>query len=113
MQTERAKLWTKDFIIVSLINFLVTLVFYLLMVTISVYAVEQFHASTSEAGLVTGIFIIGALIGRLLTGGIIDQYGRKKILFIGLILFTLTTLLYFQINSLPFLLINRLLHGID
>lgn len=112
MQTERAKLWTKDFIIVSLINFLVTLVFYLLMVTISVYAVEQFHASTSEAGLVTGIFIIGALIGRLLTGGIIDQYGRKKILFIGLILFTLTTLLYFQINSLPFLLINRLLHGI-
>ena len=112
MQTERAKLWTKDFVIVSTINFLVTLVFYLLMVTISVYAVEQFNAKTSEAGLVTGIFIIGALIGRLLTGGIIDKYGRKRILFIGLIVFTLTTILYFWINSLPFLLVNRLLHGI-
>lgn len=112
MKTDTKKLWTKDFIIVSAINFLVTLVFYLLMVTISVYAVEEFSASTSEAGLVTGIFIIGALIGRLLTGRIINKYGNKKILFIGLIVFTLTTILYFLINSLPFLMINRLLHGI-
>lgn len=112
MQTERAKLWTKDFIIVSTINFLLTLVFYLLMVSISVYAVEQFSASTSQAGLVTGIFIIGALIGRLLTGRIIDKYGRKRILLFGLIVFTLTTILYFGINSLSFLMVNRLLHGI-
>ena len=109
---ERAKLWTKDFIIVSSINFLVTLVFYLLMVTISVYAVEQFGATTSQAGLVTGIFIIGALIGRLLTGAYIDKYGKKRILFIGLILFTATTVLYYGVNSLPFLLVNRFLHGI-
>ncbi len=109
---SKAKLWTKDFLIVSTINFFVTLIFYLLIVTISTYAVEKFQASTSEAGLVTGIFVIGALIGRLFSGRIIDQLGRKKILIVGMALFTLTTLLYFGAVTLPFLVINRLLHGI-
>ncbi|AGK52299.1 MFS transporter [Bacillus sp. 1NLA3E] len=109
---NKAKLWTKDFLIVSGINFFVTLIFYLLMVTISTYAVEKFDANTSEAGLVTGIFVIGALLGRLFAGRIIDQIGRKKILFLGLILFAVTTLLYFVANTLFLLLINRLLHGI-
>lgn len=108
----REKLWTKDFIIVSTINFFVTLIFYLLMVSISIYAVETFHASTSEAGLVTGIFVIGALFGRLFTGRIIEKKGRKKVLLVGLLFFTATTLFYFGANTLFFLLMNRFLHGI-
>jgi MFS family permease len=110
MNTE--KLWTKNFAIVSLINFLVVLVYFLLMVTIAGYAVEQFHASTSVAGLVSSIFIIGSLIGRLITGRIIEGVGSKKTLLVGLVLFILTTALYFVISNLSFLLINRLLHGV-
>ena len=112
MDKSRPKLWTKDFIVVSSINFLLTLIFYLLMVTIAVYAVNEFDASTSQAGLVTGIFIIGTLIGRLFIGRVIDLIGRKKTLFIGLTLFTLTTSLYFVNLGLTFLLINRFLHGL-
>lgn len=109
---KKEKLWSKDFIIVSSINFIVTLIFYLLMVSISIYAVEKFQASTSEAGLVTGIFVIGAMFGRLLAGRIIEAKGRKKILFVGLICFIVTTLFYFGANNLPLLLMNRFLHGI-
>lgn len=112
MNTSRPKLWTKDFIIVSSINFLINLVFYLLIVIIGKYAVDQFHASTSQAGLVTGIFIIGSLLGRLFTGRFIESIGRKKTLFIGLIFFILTTLLYLININLGMLLITRLLHGI-
>jgi MFS family permease len=108
----RAKLWTKDFTIVSTVNFFVTLVFYLLIVIIGVYAVDEFGASTSQAGLVTGIFIVGSLIGRLLIGRFIESIGRKKTLFIGIILFILTLLLYFVNFGITFLLITRLLHGI-
>lgn len=75
---NQSKLWTKDFIVVSSINFFLTLIFYLLMVTIAVFAVDEYHASTSEAGLVTGIFIIGALIGRLFIGRLIASFSRKK-----------------------------------
>lgn len=79
------RLWTKNFLTVSAINFFLTLVFYLLMVTIALYAVAEYDATTSEAGLVTGIFIIGTLIGRLGIGRYMDRIGRMRTLFIGLI----------------------------
>lgn len=110
-QAAKNKLWTKDFIVVSSVNFLLTLVFYLLMVTIAVFAVDEYHASTSQAGLVTGIFIIGTLIGRLFIGRFIDVIGRKRTLVIGLILFILTTALYFIHLGIGFLLFTRFLHG--
>ena len=112
MTQSRPKLWTKDFIVVSSVNFLITLVFYLLLVTIAVYAVDELHATTSQAGLVTGIFIIGTLVGRLIIGRVIDLIGRKKTLFIGLALFILATSLYYVNLGLTFLLFNRFLHGL-
>ncbi|KQU24695.1 MFS transporter [Peribacillus sp. FSL K6-1552] len=112
MDQSRPKLWTKDFVIVSSINFFITLIFYLLMVTLAIYAVNELNASTSQAGLISGIFIIGTLIGRLFIGRFIDSIGRKKTLYIGLIFFTLTTLLYFVDFGITFLLVNRLIHGI-
>ncbi|WKA58477.1 MFS transporter [Planococcus shenhongbingii] len=111
MNPNKPKLWTKDFIVSSIVNFFLILIFYLLMVTIAAYAVEEYDATTSEAGLVTGIFIIGTLIGRLVIGRTINRIGRKRTLVIGLSLFTLTTLFYFVNLGLSFLLINRLLHG--
>lgn len=112
MEATRQKLWTKDFLIISLINFTITLIFYLLMVTIAAYAVEQFHASTSTAGLVSSIFIIGTLFGRLGTGRIIGDWGSKKTLFCGLLLFMLSTISYFIAGNLPLLMLNRLVQGI-
>lgn len=111
MNTSKPALWTRDFILTSLVNFFLILIFYLLMVTIAVYAVSEYGASTSEAGLVTGIFILGALTGRLVIGRSMDQIGRKKTLIIGTTLFTLTTFFYFLNFGLPFLMVNRFLHG--
>lgn len=78
MNQTRAKLWTKDFIIVSSANFFLYLVFYLLLVTMAVYAVEQFNVPESQGGLVTGIFIVGTLIGRLFIGRMITTIGYKR-----------------------------------
>jgi MFS family permease len=111
-QTKQQPLWTKDFVIVSIINFTVTLIFFLLMVTIAGYAVDEFGASTGTAGLVSSIFIIGTLFGRLGGGRFIGDWGSKKTLFIGLLFFLITTVLYFAALNLPLLIINRLLQGI-
>ncbi|KKK39952.1 multidrug MFS transporter [Mesobacillus campisalis] len=108
---SNTKLWTKDFIIISSVNFLLTLVFYLLIVIIGVYAVDEYAATASQAGLVTGIFIVGTLIGRLFIGRSIEAIGRKRTLFIGLILYIITTSLYFLQLGIAFLIITRLLHG--
>ena len=104
-------LWTKDFLIISTANFFLYFTFYLLMVTITIFATEKFDASPSEAGLASGIFVVGTLIARLFSGKSIDRVGWKKMLYIGFILFLLTTCLYFAVNSLPFLLVNRFLNG--
>jgi MFS family permease len=108
---SKEELWTKDFVTVSLINFLVYLIYFFLIVTIASYAVDEFHASTSVAGLVAGIFIIGATIGRLGTGRIIEDIGSKRILIVGATFFIVTSALYFGAINLPLLLINRFLHG--
>lgn len=112
MEKTKETLWTKEFVIVSFINFLVTLVFYLLMVTIAKYAVNEFHVSASTAGLVSSIFIIGALLGRLGGGRIISQLGSKKTLLYGVIAFLMTTFLYFIAVNITLLFIVRLMQGI-
>lgn len=104
-------LWTRDFIINSITNLIIYLVYYILMVTIAVYAADNLQASPSQAGLASGIFILGTLVSRLFAGRAIDRVGRKKMLYFGLIFFLITTLLYFGIKSLIFLFIIRFLHG--
>lgn len=112
MKSNKPKLWTKDFIIVSSTNFFIFLVFYVLMVTLTFYTMNTFHTSQSLAGLASSIFILGAVLIRPLAGKTIDSIGRKKMLFVSLVLFFITSVLYFQVNSLSMLFINRLIHGL-
>lgn len=109
---KKERLWTKDFITVSVINFLVFLTHFLLMVTIATYAVNEFQASTDIAGLVAGIFIIGALIGRVGTGRIIENTGGKRVLTASTLFFIVTSALYLAADDLPLLILIRFLHGV-
>src|SRR6478752_6202643 len=112
MKSNKPKLWTKDFITISSANLFIFLTFYLLMVTLTVYTVHQFHTSQSLAGLASSIFVLGAVLIRPLAGKTIDSMGRKKMLLLSLILFLIASVLYFQVNSLPMLSVNRLIHGL-
>ena len=109
---KREKLWTKDFIIVSVINFFVFLAHFLLFVTIASFAVDTFGATTDLAGLVAGMFIIGALIGRVVTGRFIEGIGSRKVLIAGAFSCILSSLLYFIAANLPLLTVFRFLHGV-
>lgn len=108
---QKSKLWTKDFFMVSVSNFLLFISFYILMVTLAVYAIESFHASQSMAGLASSIFVLGAVLVRPVAGKIIDRVGKKKLLLIGLSMFFVFMLMYFPINNLPLLLLVRFIHG--
>ncbi|MBN2050363.1 MAG: MFS transporter [Spirochaetales bacterium] len=107
----KEKLWTKNFIIITLTNFLIYIVFYLFMVIVAPYAVDRFDASTGTAGLVSGIFVIGILAGRLGTGRIVEEIGSRKILIAGTIFYVITTVLYLSAVNLSLLIIVRFLHG--
>ena len=104
-------LWNKDFLLDTGINFVVYLIYYLLMVIIAVVAKDQLHASLGEAGLASGIFIVGTLLARLQFGKAIELYGRRKSLYGGILFYFVTTLLYFYIPNLAILYGIRFLNG--
>ncbi|WP_436854909.1 MFS transporter [Staphylococcus caeli] len=106
------KLWSKDFIFITLVNFLMYLIHYTLIVTVTIFTIDKFHASESMGGLAAGIFIIGMLFGRLAAGRVIDYLQPKNVLLFGIICSIITVGLYFAIHSLAILMIVRLLHGI-
>lgn len=106
------KLWTKDFIFITFVNFLMYMIHYTLIVTITDFTIHQYHASESMGGLAAGIFIIGMLFGRLVAGRFIDLFQPKYFLLGGIIFSIITVALYFTINSLLIIMIVRLLHGV-
>jgi predicted MFS family arabinose efflux permease len=107
----QAPLWTRDFILVSMINFLLVLIFYLLVVVIGLYAVRELQASVSQSGLVVGIFVIGVMAGRLTIGPFLDRVGRRRSMLLGLCLAVVSSLFYFVEAGLGFLIAIRFLHG--
>ncbi|OTG87124.1 MFS transporter [Acinetobacter sp. ANC 4558] len=111
MSNSAARLWTRNFILVSAINFQLVLIFYLLVVVIVGYAVTELNATTANAGLVSGLFIVGTLIGRLIVGQFLDKLGRKKTLIMGLSGFLIFSILYFLPLNLEMLLLIRFSHG--
>lgn len=112
IKMNKPKLWTKNFIIGTFTNFFLLLNYYLLIVTMSIYAMNVFGSSPSEAGLASSIFVIGVLIARLFCGRLIEQVGRRKMLIAGIILSLAMTLLYFGVNNIWLLFVARSLHGI-
>lgn len=109
--SSKERLWTKDFLLDTGINFLVYLIYYLLMVIIAVIAKNDLNASLAEAGLASGIYIVGTLIARLLAGQQIELFGRKKMLYTGMALYLITTIFYFYIPNLMIMYIIRLANG--
>lgn len=105
-------LWTRNFILVSAVNFQLVLIFYLLVVVIVGYAVAELGATTAQAGLISGLFIVGTLVGRLLVGKVLEKIGRKTTLIIGLTGFFIFSVLYFLQLNVGMLLLVRFMHGL-
>ncbi|WP_079529567.1 MFS transporter [Halobacillus hunanensis] len=108
----KERLWTKDFVFVSIVNFVLMLSMYLLLVTMTTYSIKTYGASASLGGLVASIFVIGSLIGRLFSGKTIQDIGSKKILIMGISAFFILSLFYFLSISIYALIVLRLVQGI-
>ncbi|EJE4551371.1 MFS transporter [Staphylococcus pseudintermedius] len=111
MQNQEHQAFIKNYIFNFLVSFFVYFAMYLLIVVIAQYAIQRYDVSTGVAGLITGIFIVGALIGRFVGGRYIHEVGPKRLLMIGLVLFIITQCFYFIEGSLIFLFVTRFLNG--
>jgi MFS family permease len=81
------------------------------MVIIAVIAQNNLHATLGQAGLASGIYIIGTLLARLFIGKKLELIGRKAILRYGALFYLITTIAYLFIPTIPMLYLVRLLNG--
>ncbi|WML54568.1 MFS transporter [Neobacillus sp. PS3-12] len=109
---NKPKLWTKDFISVSLSNFFLFSTFYFLLVTLPVFSIDHFHTSSSEAGLMTTVFLVSAIISRPFAGQWIEHSGFRNVLIAAMLISLLSSLLYFFPKTITTFLILRFIHGI-
>lgn len=73
---------------------------------------ETFNISMGEVQGTLTIFLIGLGIGQGIYGPLLDRYGRKAPLFLGLSLFTLGSLMAAFASSFEFLLVARFIQAI-
>ncbi|WP_439743044.1 MFS transporter [Bacillus pseudomycoides] len=106
------RLWTKNYIMLTITALLLFSGFYLLMPTLPMF-IKQLGGSESQVGFIIGVFTISAVIFRPIVGGLMDRYGRMVFIISGLLFFAITMYLYDWVTGVIFLVILRVLHGIS
>lgn len=107
----KEKLWTKDFIIACITNFLFACAFNLLMPTIPIYLSEELHIEQSKVGIALSSYVLSLLIFRPFCGYIVDVYARKPLYLLGITFFIAIFFGYFFATTLLFFVILRFFHG--
>ncbi|MBR1456467.1 MAG: MFS transporter [Oscillospiraceae bacterium] len=110
MPKSEPKLWTRDFVLIILINFLVFMNHLMILSTFPFY-VEHLGGSEAMAGLAAALFSIVAVLCRPFIGWMLDCGKRKSILLVGLAGMALMPVGYLVFSVLYLAFISRLLHG--
>ena len=112
-ETNMAKepVFTRDFIINMAITMCCSLNYFTLLINIVGFATVTYGATSTEAGLAAGLYVLGGLVSRFFLGKYIELVGRKKMLVITMSLSALMSCTYFFASSLELLYLIRLMHG--
>jgi predicted MFS family arabinose efflux permease len=105
------KIWNKDFILLTLSNFLMCITYYAILSTLPLYLTNPLHASKSQVGIVLAAYTVASVIIRPFSGFALDKYGRRIIFLSALLLYTSLFLGYLVALTITTLLILRLAHG--
>lgn len=108
---HREGLWTRNLILIIIVNCCSSMSFQILMPTLPVY-IEQLEFKEAAIGLVVGTLTLTTILLRPFMGKLIDSWNRKGLLFIGLGIITLSIFIYQFAFTIKTLIILRLIHGV-
>ncbi|SMO35581.1 MFS transporter [Melghirimyces algeriensis] len=107
----KERLWTRDFILLGIVNLLMFGSFFFLLPTLPLYVTEELGGNENQVGLIAGSFAIAAIVVRPWSGMLLDQLGRRTFMLVSLGLFALVTAGYYVTVTFILLLVLRLIHG--
>lgn len=110
MTCTNSKLWSPSFIFIIISNALLFMIFEMLLPTLPLF-VTNVGGEASQVGLVTGIFMLSAILTRPFAGKLANKIDKKFLLIIGISINALATGAYYLSTDVTTLLIIRLFHG--
>jgi predicted MFS family arabinose efflux permease len=78
--SRREPLWGARYLLAIGVNWCIAVIFYLLVTTMALYALEEFRADELVAGAVASAFVVGSVVARLVGGKFLDVIGRRRTL---------------------------------
>ena len=113
---DKEKLWTKDFVLVIIINFLVFLNHLMILSTFPFF-IERLGYSDTVSGACATAFSLVAVLARPFVGWLLDTGRRRVLLGVGLIGMALMPmgylLIYTALASLALAILLRMVHGLS
>lgn len=105
------KLYTSDFLLMCLANFLMAVAFYFLVSTLPLYLINELEVPKGQVGTIISIYTLAAILIRPLTGYALDAWNRKWLYVSAFFVFTVFFGFYSLVLSfVPFLFL-RFMHG--
>src|ERR1700759_433784 len=74
---------------------------------------HDLHTSIQNVALSVSTYFLGFALGQILYGPLLDRFGRKKPLFIGLVLYIIATIICSLSNSMNALLVMRFIQALS
>ena len=108
---QHERLWTRDFILVSVSNLLMSFAFYMLIPVFPFYLIDNLGTSSSVAGIILSIYTVSALMIRPFAGYIVDSFKRKPLYLMCYGVFTAIFAGYTVATALSWFIMLRILHG--
>ena len=73
------KIWNRNFILLTLSNFLICTTYYAIISALPIYLVGELQAGKSQVGLVLAAYTIASVLIRPFSGFALDKFGRRTI----------------------------------
>ncbi|GAA0323061.1 MFS transporter [Oceanobacillus oncorhynchi subsp. oncorhynchi] len=110
MHDSNTKIWSLSFIFIVVSNGLVFMIFEMLLPTLPLF-ITAIGGGASQVGIVTGIFMLSAILTRPFAGLLASKMDKKFLLILGILTNALATGAYYLSSDITTLLIIRLFHG--
>ncbi|GIO07920.1 MFS transporter [Brevibacillus reuszeri] len=112
MGEAREKLWTKDFVLLTVCNLILFSTIQMQTPTFPAYVKEAFQADDFVVSLVISLFCIAAVVARVFTGEALKTRSSKMLAIIALCFVGLATAGYYLAGGIAFFLLMRMLVGV-
>jgi MFS family permease len=104
------KLWTRAFVCFCCLNFFIFMGFNILLPTLPLY-LESHQATEAEIGRIFGIFVVSAILMRMLAARLAFSFSALKLVIVGLVTCSAAAIGYYWATSTPLAMLCRFVHG--